>query len=157
MSRCYLCVTLNTKTGSSGGRNLPYNPIKYGRDDWIRTSDPLTPSSAVTRPHTSSSVCSVEITGIGIHWGPFRPRASIGLKLYFELRAHCNFQALVRKLYRLIQRLKVRQPARHEITRRLLRERTTPRVSRRDEGVGFGIRHRHTSGRKQTRRQTDRG
>ena len=35
VSRCYLCVTLNTKTGSSGGRNLPYNPIKDGRDDWI--------------------------------------------------------------------------------------------------------------------------
>jgi hypothetical protein len=47
VSRCYLCVTLNTKTGSSGGRNLSYTPMKYGRDDWIRTSDPLTPSHRV--------------------------------------------------------------------------------------------------------------
>ena len=53
VSRCYLCVTLNTKIGSSEGRNLSYNPMKSGRDDWIRTSDPLTPSQVryQTAPH----------------------------------------------------------------------------------------------------------
>ena len=53
MSRRHLCGTLNEKTGSSGGKNLPYNPINYGRDDWIRTSDPLTPSQVryQTAPH----------------------------------------------------------------------------------------------------------
>ena len=57
---CSPCVSPYTKTGSSGGRNLSYSPMKYGRDDWIRTSDPLTPSHRVVcflplSPHTTYS------------------------------------------------------------------------------------------------------
>jgi hypothetical protein len=44
VSRCDPSVTPYAKTGSSGGRNLSYTPMKYGWDDWIRTSAPLTHS-----------------------------------------------------------------------------------------------------------------
>ena len=51
MSRCYLCVTYKRKRPNRQSR---LSPMCIGRDDWIRTSDPLTPSHRAKLFHAFS-------------------------------------------------------------------------------------------------------